>query len=1222
MCAAAAACPSNGEVITDDALVAMINSNEGGSENEVTRAELNGALGSTMRGRTTRDSEGRYWSKAYMYKGELRRQYYIPEMRARVKALQTFPDGVDPPFESVDLFLGSSPARERKPGVVLRKSGSGRGKRPTSARPTTGSTPGKTKGSAREEPVDTAALLCPTSKESLRDNIGAMSETAVRELAAELLKERENLAEKGAAFHVAREKFERKQSWALRAVHDGSVVELAATKRDLESERALVGNLEAELASVDISEIQGVSVATKTLLEVTRGIKSLSLRQHVLAEFASRLTDKEKAGLVLKIAPPEPDLAVVTRLGAELDAYKNREGANSAETFDKVFDEHGLPSRAESVEAQFKRLQTPFGKPNEEDSLLSKVLTLFAISSFFDEKTRRADVANKEGRSWRANHDKVKPGETGGVPGKDGVFYRKAPLKSGSELGGWVLERQRRTKTLALVLAGIIVSSHTGGRQTTPMMMMVSLMIVWIGGLTQSVAVFATRAFRITGKTLVDKWTDTIATRYRSTVHAVILKAMVTYGTTFIFITDNYALLQWAAHKQHKAKFTSISDTMSLIGFVVPRDPRHGYNPRTDSTRPPAMPKNFDQARIISFFAENARFFDAGTHHMTPEVYSAKWITRDALPDDGSAGYASLKDFSALPSLAAKSSSLKDLLGVVLVVLFELMQNIGLTGHDLFLLVDPEPYLLLDTAARLYWDQVWMVFVLLSVFHLQKHGMEDFFTNPNDFKNLFGPMLVTVMDYRAAHFRSLLNKHVRGFNVPTEDDEDEDAVNVDQNENELSEMMNNLDPREARDEEVNLDATGAEIAEDLADELAAAGRETPADANVPDTPPQNAGTLPPLGGSSHSAKKGSKINFGRLRYFLLLLWAASREARPRIVKEASAFYFEKHGVAAPGEMAAIDWACRTSSMFQYLWNAIYNELDMWVSPFIAWDEGDSLPVYTFLPLYCTYFIFYVNPKTWRSSRIVPWLLSHWHATDYRLVHRLDLLRTAARSCKHIQDVFIEHYNSVMARLVPTNAAIEEKHIVKASCVVTARWQLRDATATMFGTKRSTPMTELQQDLARIESAAFRPTVLAMLKWVVGLFVAELALMRVGRPTACEVERKATVGLAWIPAMVANYEGRLSRAKESTAKTADERRAADDAAREKYEEYKLRLSAEKVLTMRTEELKTIMKEIKYPGRSKLRVLDGSLKRAVFRAFDLRDVAAQQHWVPPQGAPAPA
>ena len=33
-------------------------------------------------------------------------------------------------------------------------------------------------------------------------------------------------------------------------------------------------------------------------------------------------------------------------------------------------------------------------------------------------------------------------------------------------------------------------------------------------------------------------------------------------------------------------------------------------------------------------------------------------------------------------------------------------------------------------------------------------------------------------------------------------------------------------------------------------------------------------------------------------------------------------------------------------------------------------EHDALPVHQSLPLYCLHFIFYVNPKRWRSSRVV------------------------------------------------------------------------------------------------------------------------------------------------------------------------------------------------------------------------------------------------------------
>ena len=68
----------------------------------------------------------------------------------------------------------------------------------------------------------------------------------------------------------------------------------------------------------------------------------------------------------------------------------------------------------------------------------------------------------------------------------------------------------------------------------------------------------------------------------------------------------------------------------------------------------------------------------------------------------------------------------------------------------------------------------------------------------------------------------------------------------------------------------------------------------------------------------------------------------------------------------------------------------------------------------------------------------------------------------------------------------------------------------------------------------------------------------------------------------------------------------EKSAAHDAANAKLREYKQKLTPEAVAAMKSAEMHATLKDIKYPGRSKLRVLDGTLKRALLHVLDLRAV----------------
>ncbi|CAH0368320.1 unnamed protein product [Pelagomonas calceolata] len=63
-----------------------------------TRAALNAALGPTARTRVTFDAEGRYWRKSYEIDKEPRCIYFLPAVQNRARALEEYPDGVEPPF--------------------------------------------------------------------------------------------------------------------------------------------------------------------------------------------------------------------------------------------------------------------------------------------------------------------------------------------------------------------------------------------------------------------------------------------------------------------------------------------------------------------------------------------------------------------------------------------------------------------------------------------------------------------------------------------------------------------------------------------------------------------------------------------------------------------------------------------------------------------------------------------------------------------------------------------------------------------------------------------------------------------------------------------------------------------------------------------------------------------------------------------------------------------
>ncbi|CAH0368309.1 unnamed protein product [Pelagomonas calceolata] len=125
-----------------------------------TRAALNAALGPTARTRVTFDAEGRYWRKSYEIDKEPRCIYFLPAVQNRARALEEYPDGVEPPFprpeEKFQCKRKQPPRAPRKPSKTTARSGE---KRPTSARPRMYTTPGEKV--TRVDPVDDAELLVP-----------------------------------------------------------------------------------------------------------------------------------------------------------------------------------------------------------------------------------------------------------------------------------------------------------------------------------------------------------------------------------------------------------------------------------------------------------------------------------------------------------------------------------------------------------------------------------------------------------------------------------------------------------------------------------------------------------------------------------------------------------------------------------------------------------------------------------------------------------------------------------------------------------------------------------------------------------------------------------------------------------------------------------------------------------------------------------------------------
>ena len=663
------------------------------------------------------------------------------------------------------------------------------------------------------------------------------------------------------------------------------------------------------------------------------------------------------------------------------------------------------------------------------------------------------------------------------------------------------------------------------------------------------------------------------------------------------------------------------------------------------------MPPSYDHEGLTAFFETHRASLISTKLSGRIDVCALAdaWAPCELFPVDDSDGPARLKHFTVIPSLAAKSSSFLHLRTKVVAAINSIARACGFGSEDaladVFVLVDPEPFLLADKAAKLFYAEVRHLCVLLSVFHLQKHGLESLFTDQVDFL-FWGQYLVDVMEYRKTAMQTLLDKsrpavavaaraEARAAPAPA-GEALEEASEEAEDSAEALEVLDGLDMRPRDDDESQgvigsvrragpvtrwlsemigggraepetqaddtLVDTGAEIRAQIEKSIVEADVEAEDELfdqqNAPEPPaaappaaapaPAAPATLPKLGGRPGQEKTGRKINYGRLRYFMLGLCHAFQLSKAEIIKLAREAATEL-GQTCETDDDVIEWACSSSERFRYLWKLLDNELHMWTKPFLDWDHGNSRTVYAYLPTYTLHFIFYTNEARWRSSRIaprgvlvprctippgarrgnsrrggrspdtfsdhqkgtaaqVPWLMSHLAATLYRITNRPDLIRTAARTCKHVQDIFIEHLNSVFKRLVPWNTKITAEIIKKVSCLVSARWRLRGIVQRFLGKNVKEPKSELLQDEERITSAPYARTLEFSKAWVVEQFKDELRAVKNGSPTPCvaHARDKAAVGMAWAPSFSKHYLGRLGRAtgKEKAPPTEEELRVQD------------------------------------------------------------------------------
>ena len=683
--------------------------------------------------------------------------------------------------------------------------------------------------------------------------------------------------------------------------------------------------------------------------------------------------------------------------------------------------------------------------------------------------TRNAETALADGRPFRFDYEKSEQPTPYKSARNPKVYYKRPetsadidPETGTSPLEDRIKSRKSRVAANVQVLAAFCVMARSAGRFVTPIGLLMSLVLSWIGNVSSAGASFLSTMCICLSRVEVSRIVDELASRYRRNVSPppsirrtfdllwpqviprLIAMAASMYST-FLFSFDNYTYLQWGHHKKADEDFTRAADTLTLMVYAVPVSANAAHNPRTDIDRPRAHPDKLQSGRVQAFYDKYGAIFATASSPRRAAA-SVDIFCRDDFPFDESnpSRVASLKDITVLESLVAKSSMVQHLKDIAVVALNHYMEQANFPT-DMFVVVDGEPALNFDVLTERHPELTSNIVVLLAIFHLQKHGLEDLFADPAYFDEITGPFLVTVMNYRAKYFQTILNQHreqqqhddsddlaadgtarallhinplaedgpsdnedgTLTHDVPFQDiaaivsappvdlgqltaalsaahgDADDDvddveggAVDDGDGQEAVGDVARAPTSSSSLQDVVVIESTPVassvvspdRSSEDRATPETVAASSPPPPPGADDTsaatqaaaPPRPSSDaavkhLPQLGGSSVKSKRGMKINYGRLRFFMQLMFVAFCRIRSRIVADVVAIFCQhtnERGNVADFEDKAVEWFCTKSTRFKKRWSFFDNDLRMWIEPFQEWERGDSMPVYQHLASSC------------------------------------------------------------------------------------------------------------------------------------------------------------------------------------------------------------------------------------------------------------------------------
>ncbi|KAJ1448191.1 hypothetical protein M885DRAFT_501204 [Pelagophyceae sp. CCMP2097] len=568
--------------------------------------------------------------------------------------------------------------------------------------------------------------------------------------------------------------------------------------------------------------------------------------------------------------------------------------------------------------------------------------------------------------------------------------------------------RDAKLTTQLLLIVDVIISARTNGRRVGVVSFLLSLVVTSVGKLTQFAQTFATCLAVTSSHVTSNQYVRTVQARWKEHYRA---QLAATAAAGYIFIFDNYAYLQFL--KTPGALGVGLASTIPTITMLVKGIP----------------------------FGKPAKLS----------------VDPDRLPAMERA--LSLKSFTVLPSLSAKSSSIKDTAFVVLAFIHDFCAVVGdLRKADQIITVDSEPFNIFDRLSVIVgmYKCVSSVFATLAPFHLQKHLLENYFCDPHKFVYFWAPMLV-MLDYRAEHMvttsRGMKTSLGVSLEAPEfEEEEDEDALGRG-DDGAILEIHSALGV--APVEHTHESLLAARI--DMQDEDGEDAEELRASEDGEDAEePRAAAAGPKTCGVSHKEKSQTKVKYERLLFIsqlLFVVWSAGSAVDNCGLREA-----------------VVD---KTREAYRNaLLGTVYDdERTAWII------HDDALPVHAHLGAYVLLVVYNVNAKNWKAAKTPRWVISYLGQTLYRWFgkdgkNRQDVIPALGCICKSINDVFVENTNSIMRRSIQQHQTVTFEDIQAAATMIGPIRAISKGLRTMTGSTAKASKSELERNEDRAKGPRF------------------------------------------------------------------------------------------------------------------------------------------------------